>query len=106
MAMPYTVFLSGGIASGKSTVAKRMVELGAWRVDLDAVSREVLSPVGYAMMEGRRWPVPGNLEEYLSSLYGSTWNELPPPEKRRNHAPMVLDFGDGVNVLDTPASNA
>ena len=29
MAMPYTVFLSGGIASGKSTVAKRMVELGA-----------------------------------------------------------------------------
>lgn len=44
MAMPYTVFLSGGIASGKSTVAKRMVELGAWRVDLDAISREVLSP--------------------------------------------------------------
>ena len=44
MAMPYTVFLSGGIASGKSTVARRMVELGAWRIDLDAISREVLSP--------------------------------------------------------------
>lgn len=44
MAVPYTVFLSGGIASGKSTVSRRMEELGAWRCDLDALSREVLSP--------------------------------------------------------------
>lgn len=43
MAQPYTVFLSGGIASGKSTVSRRMEELGAWRCDLDALSREVLS---------------------------------------------------------------
>lgn len=40
----YTVFLAGGIASGKSTVASEMERLGAWRIDLDQVSRAVLEP--------------------------------------------------------------
>ncbi|MBQ9005003.1 MAG: dephospho-CoA kinase [Atopobiaceae bacterium] len=40
----YTVFLAGGIASGKSTVAAELERLGAWRVDLDQISREVLEP--------------------------------------------------------------
>jgi len=38
----YVVFLAGGIASGKSTAAQELESLGAWRVDLDQVSREVL----------------------------------------------------------------
>lgn len=40
----YTVFLAGGIASGKSTVARELERLGAWRIDLDRLSREVLEP--------------------------------------------------------------
>lgn len=40
----YTVFLAGGIASGKSTVAHMLSELGARCIDLDQVSREVLEP--------------------------------------------------------------
>lgn len=40
----YVVFLIGGIGSGKSTVAQRMVALGAARIDLDELSREVLAP--------------------------------------------------------------
>lgn len=40
----YTVFLAGGIASGKSSAAARMAELGAVRIDLDALSRTVLEP--------------------------------------------------------------
>lgn len=39
----YKLFLAGGIASGKSTVARAMEDLGAWRYDLDQVSREVLA---------------------------------------------------------------
>lgn len=39
-----TVFLAGGIASGKSTVARLLKERGAWLCDLDQVSREVLEP--------------------------------------------------------------
>ncbi|MBV9312219.1 MAG: dephospho-CoA kinase [Pseudonocardia sp.] len=38
------VGLTGGIGAGKSTVAQRMVELGAVLVDADVVAREVVSP--------------------------------------------------------------
>lgn len=38
------VGLSGGIGSGKSTVARRLVELGAVLIDADQVAREVVEP--------------------------------------------------------------
>lgn len=38
-----TVGLSGGIGSGKSTVARRLAELGAVIIDADVLSREVLA---------------------------------------------------------------
>lgn len=40
----YTLFLAGGIASGKSTVARELSRRGALRVDLDEVSRSVCAP--------------------------------------------------------------
>ena len=40
----YVVFLAGKIASGKSSVASALEELGCTRIDLDQVSREVLEP--------------------------------------------------------------
>ncbi|MDO5107542.1 MAG: dephospho-CoA kinase [Coriobacteriaceae bacterium] len=40
----YIVFLAGGIASGKSSVARALEDLGCTRIDLDALSREVLEP--------------------------------------------------------------
>jgi dephospho-CoA kinase len=36
--------LTGGIGSGKSTVAKRLVELGATEIDADVLAREVVAP--------------------------------------------------------------
>ena len=41
---PYTVVLTGSIASGKSTVARELERLGARRIDLDAISRLVMRP--------------------------------------------------------------
>lgn len=38
------IALTGGIASGKSTIAKRLAELGAVVVDADALAREVVEP--------------------------------------------------------------
>lgn len=40
----YRLFLAGGIASGKSTVARRLASHGALRIDLDQLSRAVLAP--------------------------------------------------------------
>jgi dephospho-CoA kinase len=41
--------LTGGIGSGKSTVASMFVELGASLVDTDAISRSLTAPGGSAM---------------------------------------------------------
>lgn len=40
----YLVGLTGGIASGKSTVAKRLAEHGAVHIDADQVARRVMEP--------------------------------------------------------------
>ena len=39
-----TVFLAGGIASGKSTVARLLARRGAWLCDLDQIARDVVAP--------------------------------------------------------------
>lgn len=39
-----TIGLTGGIGSGKSTVAKMLMELGAVLVDADAISRQLMEP--------------------------------------------------------------
>ncbi len=44
------VFLVGGIASGKSSVASQLEQLDAIRIDLDQISREVLAP-GSALLK-------------------------------------------------------
>lgn len=40
----YLIALTGGIASGKSAVAARLVRLGAVHVDADLLAREVVAP--------------------------------------------------------------
>ncbi|HKE49376.1 MAG TPA: dephospho-CoA kinase [Rhodanobacteraceae bacterium] len=41
---PFTVALTGGIASGKSECARRFAELGATVVDADVVARDLVAP--------------------------------------------------------------
>jgi dephospho-CoA kinase len=40
----YLIGLTGGIASGKSTIAKRLAEHGAVHIDADQLAREVVEP--------------------------------------------------------------
>lgn len=40
----FTLLVAGGIASGKSTVARRIERLGGIRIDLDQVARDVVAP--------------------------------------------------------------
>lgn len=40
----FTIGLTGGIASGKSLVAQKFVDLGAALVDTDVIAREVVAP--------------------------------------------------------------
>lgn len=47
--MNYVVGLTGGIGSGKSTVAELFAALGAEVVDADAIARELTAPGGIAL---------------------------------------------------------
>lgn len=53
------VGLTGGIASGKSTVAGMLVEKGAFLIDADVIAREVVLPGKPAWQEIRGWLGPG-----------------------------------------------
>jgi dephospho-CoA kinase len=44
-----SIGLTGGIGSGKSTVAAEFVELGAWLIDTDAIAHELTAPGGAAI---------------------------------------------------------
>ena len=55
------VGLTGGIASGKSTVARRLTELGARIIDADILSREVVQPGKKAWAGIRKYFGPGVL---------------------------------------------
>ena len=46
---PLRIGLTGGIGSGKSTVASMLAELGAVVLDTDAISRELTAPGGAAL---------------------------------------------------------
>ena len=46
---PRRLGLTGGIGSGKSTVAAMLVRLGATLVDTDAIARDITGPAGLAM---------------------------------------------------------
>jgi dephospho-CoA kinase len=52
-----TIGLTGGIASGKSTVSQMLTEMGAQVIDADALAREVVEPGTPALKEiSRRFP--------------------------------------------------
>ena len=50
-ATPFRVSLTGGIASGKTTVANTLAALGARVIDTDAIAREAVAPGQAALAE-------------------------------------------------------
>ena len=55
MKLMVIIGLTGGIASGKSTVAKMLKERGAYLIDADQVAREVVEPGEPAWLDIHRW---------------------------------------------------
>lgn len=51
--IPFRVALTGGIASGKSTVANMFADLGAAIIDTDSIARDVVQPGQPALSEIR-----------------------------------------------------
>jgi len=58
-----------------------------------------LFPMARLDFEGHSLPVPANCDAYLKVLYGD-YNQLPSEEDRYTHTPIILDFGESVNVME------
>lgn len=54
----------------------------------------MLLPPGVIQFEGKEFFAPADVEGYLLTQYGQTWNQLPPEDQRRNHAPKELYLGE------------
>ena len=60
---------------------------------------EVLFPPKMAPFGRLQIPVPADPETFLTTLYGD-WRKLPSEAERFGDPPVILDFGDGVNVME------
>ena len=78
MSAPLRIGLTGGIASGKSTVANMFAELGATIIDTDVIAREVVAPgqpaldeiaaaFGASIIDGDGYLAPGSFRSSGSS---------------------------------------
>jgi dephospho-CoA kinase len=61
--MGLRIGLTGGIGSGKSSVAQALVQAGAWLVDTDAISRSLTAPGGAAL--------PALRQEFTTTLFNA-----------------------------------
>lgn len=55
--------------------------------------KSMLLPPSVICFEGKEFFAPADVEGYLRTQYGQTWNQLQPEDQRRNHAPKELYLG-------------
>lgn len=51
-------------------------------------------PLAEAVFEGNKVYVPNNVKKYLTKLYGASYMEIPPIEKRESHLFLDIQFGN------------
>lgn len=59
----------------------------------DKIKEKELYPLKKVKFEHLEVNVPANNDEFLRNVYGD-YMQLPPEDKRVNHMPLVIDFGD------------
>ena len=59
----------------------------------EPLPKSMLLPPSVICFEGKEFFAPDDVEGYLHAQYGKAWNQLPPEDQRRNHAPKELYLG-------------
>ena len=67
--------------------------VGSYSFKSELIKKSDFFPTKLTSFEGKKYSIMNNYENYLSGLYGN-YMELPPVEKRINHMPLNIDFGD------------
>ena len=101
-----TLGLTGGIGSGKSTVARVLAGLGAMVVDTDAIARELTGPGEYLglkrLLSAR---VPPGVNRWMVG-HGTPFRAVAgPPHLAQGEAIVLKPDGEGWTVLARLAVN-
>lgn len=59
--------------------------------DMSSTTRSIMGRPTYVPFENLMLPIPEHYDEYLKHLYGD-YMQLPPPEKRKEHTPYIMDL--------------
>lgn len=65
----------------------------------DKVKKDDIFPLKKVRFEDTEICIPANNHEFLKKVYGE-YMMIPKEEERVNHVPYILDFGNGVNVVE------
>lgn len=78
-ALPRYLGLTGGIASGKSTVAKILQTLGGYLIDADAISKSLTQPAAHPTLqtEQNAKPYTGSALQHIFEAFGQRVFESP-----------------------------
>lgn len=68
-------------------------------VNCGTYENAIIFPTKEIDFAGHVFRGPQNPETFLKTTYGD-FLQLPPEHERYTHAPLILDFGDGTNVIE------
>lgn len=75
---------------------RRVAHLYDPKLYTSMINRDDIVPTVKMEYSGLQISFPKNVEAYLLQRYGSGYMQLPPEDKRHNHPPYELDFGEDV----------
>lgn len=65
----------------------------------DKIKKKEIFPLKKVKFEDAEINIPANNHVFLKKVYGD-YMKLPDEKNRVNHMPYILDFGDGVNIVE------
>lgn len=64
------------------------------------IPTNVMLPVSEIAYDGMMLYAPHDVDAFLHIEYKGDYMQYPPESERYTHLPLVLDFGDGINVME------
>lgn len=60
--------------------------------DMSSIKKDIYFPPKTILFCGKEYCCPNNIQQYLETIYGSTYMQLPPENERRTHDPIKIQF--------------
>lgn len=85
---------------GNNENNKYYINLGSqYKIHRQTHLKEKCLPVTTLLFEGKEYNVPKDSDYVLTNIYGKSYMQLPPKDKRVTHAPIKIKFSDGEEIV-------